>query len=197
MATDPSPRVFLRPIGSPLPLGLAGLAVASLMTTGLDLGWIDLTQSTRVGLLLLVSVVPIQLLASAVAFASRDGATASAIGVLAATWAAYGLTKATSAPGTTSGALGLLLVMAAGVLAGAALSKGLGSLAPGLVMALAGARFAAAGIYELTASSGWQDVAGAVGIAVAAAALALVWARELHDARAVGLDEEPGVRPRL
>jgi hypothetical protein len=36
-------RVFLRPIGSPLTIGLSGLAVASLVASGLALRWISVT----------------------------------------------------------------------------------------------------------------------------------------------------------
>jgi uncharacterized protein len=217
----PPTRIFLRPFGSSFPLALAGLAIASLLTTGLEWSWFPITQSHQVGLLLLVAVVPIQLLAAAVAYPTRDGATASGIGILAATWAAYGLSKATSAPGSTSGALGLVLLMAAGVLAGAAMSQSFGKLLPGLVLGLAAARFACTGLYELTAATGWQDTAGAVGLAVAAGALYLVWALEIEDARdhtvlptlrrgrgrldagpplsrsRDGLDHEPGVRAQL
>jgi succinate-acetate transporter protein len=210
---DPPPtRIFLRPLGSPLPLALAGLAIASLLTTGLDWSWVPVGESRQVGLLILVAVVPIQLIACAVAYPTRDGATASAIGVLAAGWGAYGLIRATSAPGLTSSALGLVLLMVAGVLAGAGASQAVGKLLPGLVTLLAAARFACAGVYELTASSGWQNAAGAVGIAVAAGALYLVWALELEDARdhtvlpvlrqgggrrEDGLAHEPGVRAQL
>jgi hypothetical protein len=211
MATDLPVRIVLRPQGSPLPLGLAGLAIASLLSTGLDLGWIPVAQSHEMGLLLLVTVVPIQLLACAFAFPARDGAAASTIGILAATWAAYGIVKATSSPGSTSGALGLVLLMAAGLLAGAALSQGMGKALPGLVIALAAARFAASGIYELTAGAGWQDLAGAIGLAVAAGALYVVWALELEDARdrsvlpllrrgrgqLDGVEHEAGVRAQL
>ena len=47
-----SPRVFLRPIGSPLTLASA-LAIASLVQSGLDLHWVAKSQSLEVGLILL------------------------------------------------------------------------------------------------------------------------------------------------
>jgi succinate-acetate transporter protein len=213
--------IFLRPMGSPLPLGLAGLAIASLLSTGVDFSWVPLQQTSQMGFLLLVTVVPIQLLACAFAFPARDGATASTIGILAATWAAYGITKLTTSPFHTSHALGLVLLMAAGVLAGGALAQGTGKILPALVIGLAAARFALNGIYELTASQGWQNAAGAVGLAVAAGAVYLVWALSFEDERdrttlptlrrgrgkiavearasrqLVGVEHEPGVRTQL
>ena len=176
-------RIFLRPMGSPLPLGLSGLAIASLLTTGLDFSWVPVEQTHQLGFLLLVTVVPIQLLASAFAFPARDGATASSIGILAGTWAAYGLSKLEMPPLQTSHALGLLLLMAAGVLAGGALAQGTGKVLAALVLLLAAARFALAGLYELTAWEGWQNAAGAVGLGVAAGAVYLVWALSFEDAR--------------
>jgi hypothetical protein len=82
-------------------------------------------------------------------------------------------------------------------------------------------RFGVSGVYELTGSDGWQDAAGAIGLAVAAGAVYLVWALSLEDARdrttlpmmrrgrgkvAVeargvrqldGIEHEPGVRVQL
>ena len=37
-------RISLRPIGSPLPLGMAALARASVLLTGDQLGWLPATQ---------------------------------------------------------------------------------------------------------------------------------------------------------
>jgi hypothetical protein len=176
-------RIFLRPLGSPLPLALAGLAVASLLSSGVDLGWVPVGQTGQMGFLLLVAVVPIQLLACAIAFAARDGAAASTVGILAATWGAYGITKLATSPLLTSHALGLVLLMSAGALAGGAFSQAAGKLLPGLVIGLAAVRFAINGVYELTSAEGWQNGAGVVGLVVAAGALYLVWALALEDAR--------------
>ena len=46
-------EIFLRPLGSPLPLGLAGLVLAGLVVSGLDLGWVPATAGDDVGLPLL------------------------------------------------------------------------------------------------------------------------------------------------
>jgi hypothetical protein len=55
----PPTLVVLRPLGSPLGLGLSGLAVASLVTGGLALGWVQTSKASQVGLIVPVTVVPL------------------------------------------------------------------------------------------------------------------------------------------
>jgi len=45
-------------------LGLAGLLGASLVASGMDLGWIARSEQAKVGLVLLGFAVPLQLVAS-------------------------------------------------------------------------------------------------------------------------------------
>jgi uncharacterized protein len=52
------------------------------------------------------------------------------------------------------------------------------------VLAGASLRFATTGIYELTASAGWQDVAGIVGLVPCVIGLYAALALTLEDARA-------------
>lgn len=54
---DRRTAVSLRPLGSPLPLGLAGLAVATFLYAGFQLGWIAQSERTVVGALILVAGV--------------------------------------------------------------------------------------------------------------------------------------------
>lgn len=176
-------RVLLRPLGSSLPFGLAGLAIASLVVSGLELGWVPVADGHQVGMLVLVTGVPLQGVACIFALLGRDGPAGSTMAMLSATWATIGLTHLTSPPGTTSTALGLVLLVAAGVLAGGACAQSLGKLVPGLVMLLAAARFALTGLYELTASGGWQDASGIVGLVVTGLAGYAVWALELEGAQ--------------
>ena len=182
----PSPelptRVLLRPVGSALPLGLAGLAIASLLVSGLELSWVSIVDGHQVGMLVLVTAVPLQLVACVFALLARDGAAGSTMAILSATWAAIGLTRLTAMPGAVSTSLGLVLLVAAGVLAGGATGQAMGKLLPGLVVLLAAARFALTGIYELTANGGWQDVSGIVGLVVSGLAGYVVWALEFEAA---------------
>src|SRR5690349_7261705 len=111
--------VFLRPIGSPVALGLSGLVAASLVASGTELGWVALDERAHAALVILAFAFPLQFVASLLAFAARDGAVATALGVLAGSWLATSLVWLTSAAGSVSGSLGLLLLAAGGLLAGA------------------------------------------------------------------------------
>ena len=201
MATDGDlpTRVVLRPLGSPLPLGLAGLTTASLLLSGLDLGWVSIAQTEQVAALLLVSALPLQLLATIFSLLARDGAAAGGMGFLAAGWAAMGVTRLISPPGTTSPALGLALLALATVLLGSVTAQSLGKPLAALAVGLAAARFVVSALYELTSAGGWQDASGALGLAVVALAAYLVWALELEDAKDHSLlptFRRPGAQPR-
>jgi uncharacterized protein len=175
--------VWVRPLGTPVPLGLFGLAAASLVASGLELGWIPAGQRQMVGVALVAFPVALQLIAAVLCFLSRDAAAGSGLGVLAMSWLTIGAVFVISAPGSTSGALGLLLLgsSAALLLSGAAglVTK----ILPAAVLLLSGGRFAVTGVYELTRIEPWQDVAGAIGLGLTALALYAAFALQLEDAR--------------
>lgn len=173
-------QVFLRPIGSPLTIGMSGLMIASLVQSGFDLRWISESQAAQVGLILLVGPFVLQLLASVFSYLARDGAGGAAVGVLATTWAAMGLVHIVSAPGSRSGALGLLLLASAGALGLSAIAVTVGKPLLGFVFMAAATRFALAGVYELGASGFWRDAAGVVGLVVLGLAAYCVLAFELE-----------------
>ncbi len=165
-----APRVVLRPIGSPLTLGMSGLGIASLVQSGLDLHWVAQEQSMKVGLILLAVPFVLQTIASVLSYLARDGAAGAAVGVLATTWLAIGLVYITSPPGRRSGALGLLLLASAAMLLCSAVVISTAKPLPGTVFLLVAVRFALAGIYELGAARAWNDAAGVLGLVVLAAA---------------------------
>jgi succinate-acetate transporter protein len=90
--------VSVRPLGTPMPLGLFGLAAASLVVSGLELGWISTSQRIFVGVVIVAFPVSLQLVASVLSFLSRDAATASGLGVLATTWLATGRCSSSRRP---------------------------------------------------------------------------------------------------
>ncbi len=175
--------MFLRPIGTPLTIGMSGLAVASFVQSGLDLGWVPKTQGTDVALILLSVPFVLQLLACVFAYLARDGATGATLGLLATTWLSLGLVHLVSAPGSTSPALGLLLVAAGTMLALSAAAVTVAKPLPAAVFAVAALRFVLAGVYELSAAGVWRDVAGVVGLVITAVAAYCVLAFELEDQR--------------
>ncbi|HET9123401.1 MAG TPA: hypothetical protein VFN65_00795 [Solirubrobacteraceae bacterium] len=177
----PPPRVFLRPIGSPLTIGMAGLAIASLVQSGLDLRWFAVGQTHDVGLILVTVPFLLQLLACVFSYLARDGATGAAVGVLSVSWLALGLVHLTSTPGSRSGALGLMLLTAGAMLCLSAIASVSAKPLPGAVFTLAGLRFLIAGIYELGAIHTWQHAAGIVGLVICGLAAYCVLAFELED----------------
>lgn len=176
-----SARIFLRPLGSPLTIGMSGLVIASLVESGLELGWISQHQTHAVGLILLSAPFGLQLIACIFSYLSRDGATGAVVGVLSLTWFATGLIEASSTPGSRSGALGLLLLAASGVVGLSAVAVMIPKPLPGSVFGLAGARFAVTGIYMLGATGAWRHASGIIGLVVAGAAGYCVLAFELED----------------
>ncbi len=87
-----------------MPLGLFGLAAASFVVSGLDLGWVAPSQQRMVGVVLVAFPVVLQLTASVLCFLSRDGVAGSALGVLGASWLTVGTVYTIGPPGSTSGA---------------------------------------------------------------------------------------------
>jgi uncharacterized protein len=122
----------------------------------------------------------LQLIACIYSYLARDGAAGAALGVLSATWLGMGLAHLNAAPGTRSGALGLLLVGAGTVVALSAIAVLALKPLPASVFGLSAARFVLAGVYELGASSGWQNAGGIVGLVVTGLAGYCVLAFELE-----------------
>lgn len=176
----PPATIFLRPVGSPLTIGMSGLAIASLVQSGYDLHWIGSSQVHAAGLVLISVPFVLQLIASVFAYLSRDGAAGAALGVLSASWLGMGLVHLTSTPGSRSGAMGLMLIAAGGVLLLSALAVSVPKPLPGLVFMLAGIRFVLSGIYEVGASGTWRDAAGILSLVILGLAAYCVLAFELE-----------------
>jgi len=174
-------RIVLRPLAGPLALGFLGLAAATFVRAGLELGWVEPAEGKKVALIAIAFTVPLQFTASIIGFLARDGVAATGMGLLSGIWLAVGLVTYTSPAGSTSDALGLFLIVAAVAIwipAGSAL---LSKLVPALVLGTAGLRFLVTGIYELTRDHAWEEAAGAVGLALAVLAVYASLAAELED----------------
>ncbi len=178
--TEAPARIFLRPIGSPLTVGMSGLAVASLVQSGLELGWIAKSQVTEVGLILIAMPFVLQLVACVFAYLARDGAGGATLGLLSVTWLAIGLVHVCSLPGHRSGALGLMLLGSGGTLALSAIAVGTTKPLPGFLFMIVSARFILGGVFELGAGSAWQTAAGIAGLVVTGLAAYSVLAFELE-----------------
>jgi succinate-acetate transporter protein len=176
-----STLVTLRPIAGPLALGFFGLAAATFVMSGFQVGWIDPTEGTQVALCILAFTVPLQFTASLFGFLARDGVAATGMGLLSGIWAALALVTLAGKPGSTSGALGLFLLVA-GLAMWAPASAALASKrVVALVLATAGLRFMITGVYELTTNEAWENAAGVIGLVLAAVAIYAAYAAELED----------------
>jgi uncharacterized protein len=178
---EPVPaRIFLRPIGSPLTIGMSGLAIASFVQSGFDLHWVASDQAVQIGLALVAAPFILQLIACVFSYLARDGAAGATLGVLATSWLVIGLAHITSPSSRTSGGLGLTLIAAAAVITLSALSVATGKPMVGLVFLLAALRAGTSAVYELSTVSFWQDVAGIVGLVTMGLAMYCVLAFELE-----------------
>jgi uncharacterized protein len=208
------PRVVLRPVATPLPLGFLALVLATTVFSAVQLGWVAPDQGRVAAITAVAATVPLQFAVAVLGFLARDPVAVTGMGLLAGTWAVVGLTTLTSVPGTISPGLGVLL-LASGVgmlvpAAGAVTSK----VAPALVMALAGCRFAVTGVYQLEGSAAWKAAAGWTGLVLAVVALYTALALQLEGGgertvlpvgrrgagrlpEAAELLREPGVRAQL
>jgi succinate-acetate transporter protein len=181
--TESVTRIVVRPIGSPTGLGLFGLAAATLVVAGLQLGWVEQAEGKKVALILIAFPFVSQLIASLWSTLARDGVAATAMGVLALTWLATGLVLFQSNPGETSDALGLFLLVAATAMALTAAVASLSKIAIGAIFFTAALRFALGGLHQLTNDELWEDLAGIVGLVLFALAIYGALAAELEDAQ--------------
>ena len=173
-------RVVLQPVATPLPLGFLALVLVTTVFSALQLGWVPPSDGRVAALTAVAATVPLQLLAAVMGFRARDPVAATGMGVLAGTWGVVGLTTLTSPPGTTSEALGFLLIAAGLAMFVPAISAVTAKIVPAAVMGLAGLRFLVTGGYQLTSSAGWKSAAGWVGLLLALVGLYAALALELE-----------------
>lgn len=175
-------RVTLRPIGSPLPLGMFALVPAGLLLAGSQLGWFTTSDLKMLPFLLLGFAVPLQLVASVFAFLGRDSLVGTGFSLFTGTWLAYALASLSSPPGQTSALLGVFFLSIGGLfvmLTGGGLVGG--KAVAGAVTLAGSARFILSGLYELTASTGVERAAGIVGLVFVAVAAYVGLATLLED----------------
>jgi uncharacterized protein len=176
-------RVMLRPIGNPLPLGFLALSGGTLLVSGLQLGWLSDSDGMDVALILIAFVFPLQLVTSVFGYLGRDVVAGTGMGILSGTWLSIGLVTLTSPAGSTSDALGLFLLLAAVAMLVPALAALSGKLVAVAVLGTTAVRFACTGMYQLTVSETWKDIAGVVGLVLCAVAVYAALAIAIEDAR--------------
>jgi succinate-acetate transporter protein len=180
MERELPPRIVLRPVGHPLPLGFLALAVGSLVLSALQLGWIAPTEGRVAALTALGFTAPLQLLAAVLGFQARDTIAGTGMGLLSGTWAVIGIVMLTSPPGATSDGLGVMLLGAGLALSVPAVCAGR-KLAAAAVLGTASLRFAVTGIAQLGGLTAWSKAAGLVGLLLALLAVYAAAAFALED----------------
>jgi len=176
-------RVVVRPIASPVALGLYGLAAGTLVLAGQQLGWVDPGERKPVALILVAFPFLAQLVASLWSTLARDGVASTAMGVLALTWLSTGLVQFATPPGSTSDGLGLLLLFSSIAMALTGVTACQSKVLLGVVFLVAATRFALGGLHQLTANEAWEDAAGIVGLVLFFLAVYAALASEIEDAQ--------------
>src|SRR5271156_4503183 len=96
----PGLRIMLRPMASPMPLGLYTVAIASVLVSALQLGIIGQEERSEVALLILPAFA-IQIIVGIACIAARDSIAATLMTSLAGTWLADGLFYLFGSPGSS------------------------------------------------------------------------------------------------
>ena len=162
-------RIFLRPVGTPIALGMGAIFIGTVMLSGLQLEWLHGADEQRtVGFIALAAAFPLELLASILAFLARDALAGTGLGIFSSIWSVVGLSLITGEPGSTNDALGMFLVVAAVLLALLLVSAGASRLVLGVMIATGCARLLLSGLYEIKATTGLEHAAGVVGLVLAA-----------------------------
>jgi uncharacterized protein len=211
---------MLRPIGSGLPLGYLAFALGMIVLAGVGLGWIK-NEQVLVGILLASYVVPLQLIATVMAYLGRDTFGATTLGLFTTSWLAFGLLDIVSQPGSTPRVLGVFSIAFGVVISGMAVVASRAKPLFAAVLTLCSARAIVDGLHVLANSPDLKFAAGCIALAASIAAAYLgfallieaAWPRavlpvarrgeavlalqgKLSASRA-GLSGEPGVRDQL
>ncbi|MEV6261481.1 GPR1/FUN34/YaaH family transporter [Streptomyces sp. NPDC051784] len=173
-------RINLRPIASPMPLGFFTVAIASVMTSCLQLDVFEATERQAVALCVLPAFF-LQLLVSFLAFGARDVIAATLMGTFASSWLAYALVLGTGSAGGTRvlGVFNLTLLCFGALMAAVTRPKR----ALWFVIVASLPRWAATGLSGLTEADWLRYTSGGLGILVAIVAAYTAFALLLEDVR--------------
>lgn len=173
-------RINLRPIASPMPLGFFTIAIASVMTGCLQLGFFDETARGAVALTVLPAFV-LQLFVSVLAFGARDVIAATLMAVFAGSWLPYSLIMLSGAADglRVLGVFNLALLCFGALMTAVTRPKR----ALWFVLAVSLPRWAATGLAGVTGAEWLTRTSGALGLVVALVAMYTAFALMLEDMR--------------
>jgi succinate-acetate transporter protein len=176
-------RLVLRPLATPLPLGFLGLFFATMLVSGVQLGWVPVGDQRDLAIGILVLTVPVQFIACIYGFLVRDLVAGTGMGLLAGAWGTVALVLLLSPPGSTSAGLAWVLVLAGTALLVPAFAAGQAKVLAAAVTLGTAVRFWVTAVYEWGGSHAWETAAGGVGIALGVLALYAALAFEIEDQR--------------
>jgi hypothetical protein len=173
------------PGATPLPITFLGLATASAIYAGFEVGVLPKGDYHTVGWLLLAVPVTMQLLGAVWGLIRGELAAATGSSVLAATWLALALATINGfpgAPGPTRAEGLMLFASAAALLVSVSTELVEGDLIPAVVLLTTACRFVLSGVSGFTHTQGWVTAAGVAGFVVAGVAFAGASVIELRNA---------------
>src|SRR4051794_17206629 len=169
-AGDGPVRVFLRPVGTPIAIGLGAITIGTVMLSALQFGWIaGAQQQHAVAYVALAAAFPLELLAAIFALLARDALVGTGLAVFSSVWSVTGLTLLSGPPGATNDALGIFLLTGAALLALLLVSAGRTRLVFGAIIISGCARLCVTGLYEIKGTDGLKEAAAILGMVLAAA----------------------------
>jgi len=180
MLGPPGLRIMLRPMASPMPLGLYTVAIASVLVSTLQSGIINQGQRSDVALLILPAFA-IQIIVGIACIAARDSIAATLMTSLAGTWLADALFYLFGNAGS-SGAVAVFdftFCVFVGMIAVIARPKA----ALFAVLVVAAPRFLLSGLAAATGNTAISKVAGSLGFLLAAVAMYTAFALLIEDVR--------------
>lgn len=164
-------RIVLRPLASSAPLAFFAFGTGTILLTAAQLQWIPQAQDKALGVFLLAFAAPLQILSGLIAYAARDAGLATIMMIFGSSWTCLGINTLTSPPGSHTALVGVFLLAVAtmAALIGAAAVKARPLLA--VLAALAVARYAVTGAYEIHGGTGLERAAGWLGVPIVALSL--------------------------
>lgn len=153
-------RVVLRPIASSLPLGFFAFTVGTVLLTVLELGWVPVTDSAQLAVLVLAFVLPLEALSGLLAFLARDSGAATGLSTLSAAWAATAISLLHGPPGALSRPLAVFLLTLTALLLVMTAASVIGKPLFGLLLLIGAVRFALTGAYQATGNVAVEHTAG-------------------------------------
>lgn len=173
-------RIILRPIGSPLPLGIFTVAMDNVVVSSLQWGLLPSTDRRAVALIVIPAFI-VQVIVGIFAIGARDSAAGTLMLSFATTWLVDALVLYLNPPGSAA-VLGIFYIVFA-VFIALLLASALLKRALAVVIAVAMPRFLIAGIAYVTGSQVLSQAGACLGFLLAAVAMYTAFALLLEDSR--------------